>query len=44
VLALRGLPLGPEQEEQINTCTDLAKLHRWLDQAISAESTAEALR
>ncbi|MFT3770113.1 MAG: hypothetical protein QM820_32185 [Minicystis sp.] len=44
VLALRKLPLSLEQEQQIDACTDLATLRRWLDQAIFAESAAEALR
>jgi hypothetical protein len=44
VLALRKLPLGPEQEQQIDACSDLAKLRRWHDQAIFAESAADALR
>jgi hypothetical protein len=44
VLALRKLALSPEQEQQVDTCTDLATLRRWHDQAIFAESAAEALR
>ena len=44
VLALRKLALSPEQEQQIDACTDLAMLHRWHDQAVFAESAAEALR
>ncbi|MCC6556005.1 MAG: hypothetical protein IT372_23840 [Polyangiaceae bacterium] len=44
VLALRELELSAEQEQQIKTCTDLATLRRWHDQAIFAESAAEALR
>ena len=44
VLALRKLSPSPEQEQQIDACTDLATLRRWLDQAIFAESAAEALR
>ncbi|MFT3765980.1 MAG: hypothetical protein QM820_10750 [Minicystis sp.] len=44
VLALRKLPLDPEQEQQIDACADLATLRRWHDQAIFAESAAEALR
>ncbi|MFO0757767.1 MAG: hypothetical protein U0359_14830 [Byssovorax sp.] len=44
VLALRKLPLGLEQEQQIDACADLATLRRWLDQAIFAATAAEALR
>jgi hypothetical protein len=44
VLALRKLALSAQQEHQIDACTDLATLRRWLDQAIFAESAAEALR
>ncbi len=44
VLALRKLRLSSEQERQIDACTDLETLHRWLDQAVFADSTGEALR
>jgi hypothetical protein len=44
VLARRKLALNAEQEQQIDASTDLAVLHRWLDQAVFAESAAEALR
>jgi hypothetical protein len=44
VLVLRKLELSAEQEHQIAACTDLETLRRWLDQAIFAESAAEALR
>jgi hypothetical protein len=44
VLVLRKLPLSAEQEQQIDACTDLATLRRWHDQAVFAESVAEALR
>ena len=44
VLALRKLLFGPEQDRRIDACTDLATLRRWHDQAIFAESAAEALR
>ena len=44
VLALRKLPLTPEQQERIDTCEDLETLRRWLDQAIFADSAAAALR
>ena len=43
VLALRKLSPSPEEERRIDACTDLATLRRWLDQAIFAESAAEAL-
>jgi hypothetical protein len=44
VLAVRKLPLSPEQELRIDVCTDLATLHRWHDQAIVAQSADEALQ
>jgi predicted transposase YdaD len=44
VLALRKLGLSAQQEQQIDACADLATLRRWLDQAIFAESAAEALQ
>jgi hypothetical protein len=44
VLALRKLPLSAAQDKQIDACADLATLRRWLDQAVFAESAAEALR
>jgi hypothetical protein len=44
VLGLRKLTLTAQQEQQIDTCTDLATLHQWHDQAIFAESAADALR
>jgi len=44
VLVLRRLPLSAEQEARIDACADLDTLRRWLDQAVVATSTAEALR
>ena len=44
VLALRKLPLSQADEARIDACADLGTLERWLDQAVSAESTADALR
>lgn len=44
VLALRKVALSPEQESQIDACKDLETLRRWHDQAIFAESAADALR
>jgi hypothetical protein len=44
VLALRTLELSAEQERQIDACTEIETLRRWLDQAIFAETAAEALR
>jgi DNA-binding transcriptional ArsR family regulator len=43
VLARRALPLDAEHAARIDACTDLATLERWLDQAVAAASTAEAL-
>jgi flagellar biosynthesis/type III secretory pathway protein FliH len=44
VLARRGLIPNPAAEERIEDCLDLTTLERWLDQAITARSVAEALR
>ncbi len=44
VLALRKLALSAQQEQQIDACTERATLRRWLDQAVFAESAADALR
>ncbi|MCC6553317.1 MAG: hypothetical protein IT372_09900 [Polyangiaceae bacterium] len=43
VLSRRGLALGPEQEAKIAACEDLATLERWLGQAITAATAADAL-
>ena len=44
VLACRGLLLSPEEDAAIECCEDLATLERWLDQAVTATSAAEALQ
>jgi hypothetical protein len=44
VLTARGLEVGADDEARIEACTDLDTLGRWLEQAIAAKSTAEALR
>jgi len=44
VLARRELPLGPAEETRIDACSDLAVLERWLDQAVTARTAADALR
>jgi len=44
VLARRELALSPRQQKRINDCTDLARLERWHDQAVTAKSTADALK
>lgn len=44
VLALRQLVLSPEDEARIEACTELKILERWLDQAVTAATVAEALR
>jgi hypothetical protein len=44
VLARRRLPLTAEDGARIDACTELATLERWLEQAVDAASTAEALR
>ena len=44
VLALRKLALSPDDEARIDACISLETLRRWLEQAVVADSTAEALR
>ncbi|EYF07392.1 hypothetical protein [Chondromyces apiculatus] len=44
VLAGRQLPPSADESAQIDTCTDLRTLQRWLKQSIVANSTSEALR
>jgi flagellar biosynthesis/type III secretory pathway protein FliH len=44
VLRRRGLPLSEAQTAQLADCHDLDTLERWLDLAITAASTDEALR
>jgi hypothetical protein len=44
VLARRQLALSPAEEARIEACEDLPTLERWLDQAITASTAAEALQ
>jgi hypothetical protein len=44
VLARRKLPVNAQQDAQIEACTEIAALERWLDAAAVATSSAEALR
>lgn len=44
VITRRELALRPIDEARIDACPDLATLERWLDQAITARSAAEAMR
>jgi len=44
VLATRKLALSAEQEAQIDACEELPRLERWLEQAVTAAGTEEALR
>jgi hypothetical protein len=44
VLDRRGLEVSAEQRARVEACRDLALLERWLDQAILAASTDEALK
>ncbi|MFO0763121.1 MAG: hypothetical protein U0359_42180 [Byssovorax sp.] len=44
VLARRGFVLSVEEQEQIDACTEIATLERWLEEAVTAASAAEALR
>jgi hypothetical protein len=43
VLAARQLNVGADQETRMGECTDIETLERWLRQAITAATTAEAL-
>ncbi|MGK3961413.1 hypothetical protein WMF38_50950 [Sorangium sp. So ce118] len=43
VLARRGLSLSAALEAQIDACSELATLERWLDQAVTAASAGDAL-
>ena len=44
VLAARKIVLTPEQEQRIESCTDLQTLHHWLDGAVVALTASEALQ
>ncbi|MEP7127122.1 MAG: hypothetical protein ABJE95_39680 [Byssovorax sp.] len=44
VLKARNLAIAAADEAQLDACSDLDTLERWLDQAIVATSTTEALR
>ena len=44
VLARRGLSPTAAQQAQVHACTSLETLERWLDQAVTAATTDEALR
>lgn len=44
VLARRKLAVSAEDEARIDTCSDLATLERWLDEAVTVSSATEALR
>jgi hypothetical protein len=44
VLARRRLLLTAEDGARIDACTELATLERWVEQAVDAASTADALR
>ncbi len=43
VLSKRGLALTAAQQSQLDSCTDLGTLERWLDQAITASTADDAL-
>jgi flagellar biosynthesis/type III secretory pathway protein FliH len=43
VLAARNLVVSDDLLARIRSCRDLAVLGRWLDRAVTAQSTAEAL-
>lgn len=44
VLGARGLALGAEDEARIDGCEEISNLERWIRQAVTATSLAEALR
>ena len=44
VLARRQLALSLDEESRIEACSDFGTLERWLDQAVTATSTSEALQ
>lgn len=44
VLAARKLAPSPTDEARVDACTDLATLERWHEQALTAQSVAEALK
>ncbi|HEU4532874.1 MAG TPA: hypothetical protein VFS00_02105, partial [Polyangiaceae bacterium] len=44
VLAARKLKPSPADETKLDACADLATLDRWLEQALTAETAAEALK
>ena len=43
LLTRRGLPISPSQDARIVAQTELEVLRRWIDQAITAATTEEAL-
>ncbi|WP_438027366.1 hypothetical protein [Sorangium sp. So ce233] len=43
-LLARRFALGADELARIEACDDLATLERWLDQSLSAETAADALR
>jgi hypothetical protein len=43
VLARRGFCLGSDDRARIDACQDVATLERWIEQAVTAASLAEAL-
>ncbi|WP_437934681.1 hypothetical protein [Sorangium sp. So ce341] len=43
MLARRGFAPTAAMETQIDACSELDTLHRWLDQAMTADTAEEAL-
>jgi hypothetical protein len=43
ILDARGLPLSPEQRQQILQCSDATTLDQWIEQALHAETVDELL-
>ncbi|WP_437924246.1 hypothetical protein WMF37_35185 [Sorangium sp. So ce291] len=44
VLSRRGVALDAGEDARLAACADLGTLERWLDQALTAATAAEALR
>jgi predicted transposase/invertase (TIGR01784 family) len=44
ILRQRGVPLSPVEQTRLESCEDLGTLRRWLVQALTATTAAEALR
>jgi hypothetical protein len=43
ILSRKGLSLGSDDRARIDACEDVTTLERWIEQAVTAASLAEAL-